>query len=134
MHEVRPDPVAQIVHLVHVAVRRIRETVSVDATGARLGVTHLGPRHQGQALGHRARRVGLVGLGEHEVDRRLDRGGAARRLARARRIDDGHVDRHLRPCPARGSDEVNRFQPVQPEDGCAGLGCEDVQLFETRLL
>ena len=38
MHEVRPDPVAQVVHLVEVIVGRIGETENVDAAVARPGV------------------------------------------------------------------------------------------------
>ena len=84
MHEVGAGPVAQGVRLVQVAVVRIIETADIDVAG-RFGVPHLGPADQRQAVVHPARRVGLVGLGDQQVDLRLDRGGAAARRPRARR-------------------------------------------------
>ena len=95
MHEVGPGPVPQRVYPVHMAVRRIRETVDIQEGVARLGVLHLGPFDQHQAVLHTALLKGLVGLGDHQVDHCLDRGGPARRRARGRCIEDGDVDRDI---------------------------------------
>ena len=94
MREVGPGQIAHRVHLVHVAVRRIREAVYI-AEVPRLGVLHLRSRHQRQAVVHATRLVGLVGLGDHQIDHRLDLGGPAGLLASGRRVDDGYVDGDL---------------------------------------
>ena len=47
MHEVGPDLVAHRVHLVHVTVGRLRETVQIEESVARLGIPHLGLGHHG---------------------------------------------------------------------------------------
>ena len=86
MHEVGPGPVAGRVHLVHVTVRRIRETAYI-AEIPRLGVLHLRSRHQRQTVVHAARLVHLVGLGDHQIDHRLDLGGPASLLASCRRVE-----------------------------------------------
>ena len=132
VHEVGAGLVAQGVRLVEIAVRRVCETADVARAGG-LGIPHLRPAHQRQTLLHAARRVGLVGLGDPEVDLGLDAGRAARRLARGRRIEDGDVYRDVRPRPARGPPELDGGQPFPPSGRRAGPGNEDVQLLESRL-
>ena len=66
--------------------------------------------------------VGLVGLRDLQVDHRLDRGGAARRLARGRRIEDGDVDGDVRAGLARLRVELDRRLAVPPAGRRAGLG------------
>ena len=132
VHRIGPGPVTQRVRFVQVAVRRIDETVEIEAA-VRLGVRHLRPAHQGQALAHAARRVGPVGLRDHQVDLGLDRGGAARRLEGGRRIDDGHVDGRVRRRVAQRPVELDGRQPLPPGRGRARLRHEEVQLLETRL-
>ena len=130
MDEVGLGSVAQRMHLVHVTVRRIRETVEIDSVVARLGVRHLGPGHQRHAVIHPALLVGLVGFGDHQVDHGLDRGGAPGGPARSRRIDDGHVDRR-RPRPAKGPVEVHRFRRSPPGGRRAPLRHPDIQPGKT---
>ena len=132
VHEVGPDPVAQAVHPVHVAVRRVREPVDVDEAAARLGIRHLGPDRQRHAVADPARLVGPIGLGHPQVDPGLDGGGAAGGFARGRRVDDGHVDRDLRSRSAQPPAEIDGRQPVPPSDRGARPGDEEVQRLETR--
>lgn len=94
VHEVGPGSVADNVDLVHMAVRPIRETVKIEGRIARLRVLHLGSGHKRHSVAHAARLVGLVRLGDHQVDHRLDRGSAAGPRAGTRRIEDRHVDRN----------------------------------------
>ena len=132
VHQVGPNPIAQAVHLVQVAVRRVCETDDVDQGFVRLPVPDLGPRHQPQAVSDPALREGLVGLGDHQVDDRRDGRGAARRRARGRRMDDGHVEGDVRAGVARLRVELDRRVAVEPAGRRAGPGGEEVRALETR--
>ena len=63
-HEVGADPVAEVMHTVDVAVRRIAESINVDPGVACFDVRHLLARGQRHAVTHPARLVGPVGLGD----------------------------------------------------------------------
>ena len=85
VHEVGPDALAEGVNLVQVAVAGVVEASEIELVPvAGLGVRHLGPVPQRDAMAHPARLVGLVRLGDHQVDHGLDGGGPARRPARGR--------------------------------------------------
>ena len=129
VREVRAGAVAHDVDAVHLAVRRVREARQVVAALARLDVVHLVSGHQRDAKAHPARVVGLVSLGDHEIDHRFDRVGSARRFPRGRRVEDGRVDR-ARIRPAHGAAEVNRVQPRHPGGGRARPAAEDVEPVE----
>ena len=81
-----------------------------------------------------ARGVGLVGLGDHQVDDRRDGRGAARLLSRRRRMEDGDVDGDVRSGSAHLPQELDSRQPVPPGGRRARRGREDVQLPEKRQL
>ena len=133
VHEVSPDPVAQGVHPVHMAIPRIRETRDILTGEASLDVRHLLTGHQSQAVAHPADRIGLVGLGDHQVDQRLDSGGAAGRPARGGCVDDRDVDGHVPGRFAQPSIELEGRQPVPPRGRDARLRHEDVQVPELQL-
>ena len=129
VHEVGTGLVAQGVRLVQVTVRRIRETHDVGLA-ERLRIRHLGPSHQRHAVDYTARPVGLVGLGDHQVDLRLYRRSTARLRARDGRIDDGDIDRHVRSRSAQRPVEFDCRQPLLPSGRRTRLGHEDVHLLE----
>ena len=132
VNEVGPGPVAHGVHLVQVAVRRVPETPQI-LIAERLDIRHLGPGHQGQALAHPAGRVGVVGLRDHEVDHRLDGGGAARRFARARGVEHRHVDGHVGIRVAQTAQETDGRQPLPPGGGRTGPGHVEAEVIERQL-
>ena len=111
----------------------MRETAKIDpGVVVGLGIRHLGPLDQCQTVAHAARLVGLVRLGDHQIDHRRDLEGAARRLARGRRMEDGHVDRDVGCGLAQRPVERDRRQPVAPRGRRARPGDEDVQRLEAR--
>ena len=116
--EVRSDPVAYRVDLVHVTVRAPDETVKIPIVVC-LRVLHLFPGRQHNPLVHAAVPVGLVRLGDHEVDHRLDRRRPPLPPARRRRIEDRHVYRGNpgRRHPAR---EPRRVEPGRGRPGLEG--------------
>ena len=92
VHEVRPDPVADGMHAVQMAVRRIPETVDVLVVLVGLGVVHLFSGHQRDARAHPALFEGPVGLGDVKVDHRIDPVQSPRGVPSRGRMEDGHVD------------------------------------------
>ena len=91
MHEVGAVPIADRVDLVHHAVT-LGESIEIVRACCSLGVIDGFPRHKSHPLNHPAVRIGLVGLGDHEVDQRLDGSGPALGLSGGRRVEHCHVD------------------------------------------
>ncbi len=77
---------------VHVTVAGILQTGQVRGGIAGFGVGHFSAVDEIQGDGNQAVRVGLVGLGDGQIDQGVHRGQAAGAVLRGRRVDDHDVD------------------------------------------
>ena len=90
--EVRRIGVAQCMHLVHVPVRFVRQTLQGIDCSPSYSVIHLGCGHKPNALCGPTRSVGFVGRCNIPIDQRAHGRNAALGATHERRIDNQQVD------------------------------------------